>query len=130
MRRRGAPETDITPLLDVMFILIIFFVITTSFTRTRGEISVELPGGHGAPVKGELSIINVAKDGGLWLDGRAVTSADIVEMARAERSGDKRLVIAGDRNAPYGAVAELLELMRSSGIENATLALDGTGRGE
>ncbi|MCL1940648.1 MAG: biopolymer transporter ExbD [Synergistaceae bacterium] len=122
-RRRNSPEVDITPLLDMMFMLIIFFVITTSFSR--GEISVSLPGGRGARMEGEITVLNVAPDGKLSIDDMEIISPDLADIAlRAERSG-RKFVIAGDKTAPYGLIANILELLRTEGISTATLAIEG-----
>ena len=121
--RRNSPEIDITPLLDVMFMLIIFFVITTSFAR--GEITVNLPGGQGNRIEGEIAVLNVERDGKLIINGIEVASADLVNFAiQSEKSG-RRFVIAGDRTVPYGVITSILELLRAEGVSAATLAIEG-----
>jgi len=122
-RRRNSPEIDITPLLDVMFMLIIFFVITTSFAR--GEITVSLPGGQGNRIEGEITILNVERDGRLVINGTEVASADLVNAALQSEQSGRRFVIAGDRTVPYGVIASILELLRAAGVSTATLAIEG-----
>ena len=122
-RRRNSPEVDITPLLDMMFMLIIFFVITTSFSR--GEISVNLPGGKGNRMEGEITVLNVAADGKLFINGAEVLSADLASIAQESEGSGRKFVIAGDEYVPYGAVANILELLRVNGISTATLAIEG-----
>jgi biopolymer transport protein ExbD len=121
--RRNSPDVDITPLLDVMFMLIIFFVITTSFSR--GEISVNLPGGQGNRMEGEITILNVAPDGKLFINGAEVASADLAEIALKSEQSGRKFVIAGDVTVPYGVIANILELLRLQGISTATLAIEG-----
>lgn len=122
MKRKNAPDVDITPLLDMMFILIIFFVITTSFLK--GEVSVDLPSGHGARMEGEVAILNVAPDGELSLDGTTVASADLPLLAKKAESMGRKFVIAGDKEARYGVIAEILGLLRREGLPTATLAIE------
>ena len=121
--RRNSPEIDITPLLDVMFMLIIFFVITTSFAR--GEITVNLPGGQGNRIEGEITVLNVESDGKLIINGMEVASADLVNAALESEQSGRRFVIAGDKTVPYGVIANILELLRSEGVSTATLAIEG-----
>ena len=122
-KRRNSPEVDITPLIDMMFMLIIFFVITTSFSR--GEISVNLPGGKGNSMEGEITVLNVGADGKLTIDGMEVLSPDLASIAvKSEQSG-RKFVIAGDKAAPYGAIADILELLRIEGVSTSTLAIEG-----
>ncbi|MCL1875928.1 MAG: biopolymer transporter ExbD [Synergistaceae bacterium] len=121
--RPHSTDVDITPLLDVMFMLIIFFVITTSFSR--GEISVNLPGGQGNRMEGEITVLNVAVDGKLFINGMEVVSADLADIAQESEKSGRKFVIAGDEAAPYGVIANILELLRAKGISTATLAIEG-----
>ena len=122
-KRRASPEVDITPLMDVMFMLIIFFILTTSFAR--GEIMVNLPGGRGDRMEGEITVLNVAYDGKLLIDGIEVLSSDLAGIAFESEQSGRRFVIAGDRAVPYGIVANILELLRLEGVSAATLAIEG-----
>src|SRR6056297_1799342 len=67
MKRRNLPEIELTPLIDVLFILIIFFVLTTSFIRN--QVNVDLPGGTGSPVKGKPAVIAVTEEGRYMIKG-------------------------------------------------------------
>ena len=122
-RRRNSPEVDLTPLMDVMFMLIIFFVITASFSR--GEISVNLPEGKGSRMEGEITVLNVGTDGRLLINGVEVISSDLADIALQSEQSGRKFVIAGDKAAPYGVIANILELLRNKGISSATLAIEG-----
>lgn len=123
MRRRESPDVDITPLLDMMFMLIIFFVITTSFTR--GEISVDLPDGEGVKMEGEVAVLNISSQGGLLFQGLPVKSGDLPTLAKKAEAAGQKFVIAGDRDVNYGVVAEVLDILRRDGVSTATLAIEG-----
>jgi len=122
-KRRTSPEVDITPLMDVMFTLIIFFIITTSFIR--GEITVNLPDGQGSRMEVEVTVLIVEADGKLLIDGIEVTSSDLASIATQSEQYGRRFVIAGDKAVPYGIIANILELLRMEGISTATLAIEG-----
>lgn len=126
MRRRSRKrlELDITPLIDVLFMLIIFFVLTASFVQ--GRVEVDLPRGEGMPKReGGALLVSVRADGTVLWGGAAVTSADVPALASQAAAESRDILLAGDRAAPYGAVAELLELLRRSGLESAGLVLQG-----
>ncbi len=126
MRRRSRKrlELDITPLIDVLFMLIIFFVLTASFVQ--GRVEVDLPRGEGMPKRGGGALlVSVRADGTVLWGGAAVTSADVPALASQAAAESRDILLAGDRAAPYGAVAELLELLRRSGLESAGLVLQG-----
>ena len=122
-KRRASPDVDITPLMDVMFMLIIFFIVTASFSR--GEISVTLPGGQGDKMEGEITVLNVEANGRLLIDGKEVRSSDLAGIAIISEQSGRKFVIAGDKTAPYGAIANILELLRIEGVSTATLAIEG-----
>lgn len=131
MRRRRRGRTglniDITPLIDVLFMLIIFFVLTTAFVQ--GSIVIELPGGDPPPPDTRRSPIVVTVTAGseiLWAGEPISRDAVPARVADAlARSED--ILVAGDRKAPYGDVAELLEELRGLGVADVGLLFESDG---
>ena len=123
-RPRRKVDLDITPLIDVLFMLIIFFVLTTSFVQ--GKVEVDLPQGEGTPPReGRTLLVSVRADGTVLWDGVPAASVDVPVLAAHAVAESRDVLLAGDRAAPYGAVAELLELLRREGLDSAGLALRG-----
>ena len=119
--RRGA-DIDITPLIDMMFMLIIFFVLTTSFIQ--GGLDVDLPDGRApASESKDVSLITVKKNGHIDWDGKAVTLAEVPEAAKQSKA--KNVMVAGDKEVPYGDMAHLLSILRENGVPSASLMLSG-----
>ena len=124
IRSRRKVDLDITPLIDVLFMLIIFFVLTTSFVQ--GKVEVDLPQGEGTPPReGRTLLVSVRADGTILWDGVPAASVDVPVLAARAMAESRDVLLAGDRTAPYGAVAELLELLRGEGVDSASLALQG-----
>lgn len=125
MARRGrnkSADIDITPLIDVLFMLIIFFVLTASFVQ--GNLKVDLPAGEGAPTDTRGAVIlTIASAGRFMWDGREVTKDELPHLA-AQLNG-RKLLVAGDKEVPYGSVAKVLSLLRASGVPSAGLMLAG-----
>ena len=123
-RNRRHAEIDITPLIDVLFMLIIFFVLTASFVQ--GKLDVQLPSGEGssADTQGAV-IVTVAADRKIFWDGREVTRVELKKLA-AESKG-REMLVAGDEQVPYGDIAGLLSLLRKEGVTSAGLMLSGEG---
>ena len=123
-RNRRHAEIDITPLIDVLFMLIIFFVLTASFVQ--GKLDVQLPSGEGssADTQGAV-IVTVAADRKIFWDGREVTRVELKKLA-AESKG-REMLVAGDEKVPYGDIAGLLSLLRKGGVTSAGLMLSGEG---
>jgi biopolymer transport protein ExbD len=120
--KRGV-DVDITSLIDVLFMLIIFFVLTASFLQ--GTIEIDLPDGDAPRVSERAPLVVTVTDSEILWAGRAI-SRDALPMlvARAIAESDD-ILIAGERSAPYGDVAELLDEMRGLGVESVGLAFDG-----
>lgn len=124
-RRRRVASSDMTPMIDVLFMLIIFFVLTTTFAR--GAISVALPRGGAAPAGGEPVVVTVTADGAIFWGGDAIASSDVEARASAARESGDDIVIAADSDASFGTVADLIESLRRAGVENVGIAYSQGG---
>ena len=121
MRRRKSrrfADIDITPLIDVLFMLIIFFVLTATFIQ--GKLDIDLPSGKGETpdVKSTLTL-TVERSGTIFWEGVRISEGELPELARGARN--REILIAGDKNAPYGRIAEVLSILRKEGITSAGL---------
>ncbi len=122
-RRRNAPDVDLTPLIDVLFMLIIFFVLTAAFVS--GEVDVRLPEGQGGPVSDVPVVIAVHEDGALSWAGEVMETSLVIDAARQAYAEGQSILLAGDRSVAYGTVATLLDRLRRHGVEEVNLALGG-----
>jgi biopolymer transport protein TolR len=125
--RSRFPELDLTPLIDILFMLIIFFVLAASFDR--GAVTVELPRGGTAEVSETRPlVITVTKEGHFLLDDGATASPEeTLAAAAAAAAAGRPVSIAGDVAAPWGTVAELLDLLRSGGVTSVGLLFTERG---
>jgi biopolymer transport protein ExbD len=122
-RRRLQPDLDLTPLIDVLFMLILFFVLTASLLQ--GQIEVRLPAGHGTALGGRPAVIEILADGRFRYEGKSVSREEAVASSRQDVTAGRSLVVAADRSVPYGTVASFLETLRAAGVQDVGLALDG-----
>ncbi|MDR1510866.1 MAG: biopolymer transporter ExbD [Synergistaceae bacterium] len=115
-KKRNA-DPDITPLIDMLFMLIIFFMLTAVFVQ--GSIEIDLPQGGPPPVSGVKPIVvTVTEDSKILWAGGEVTRSELPGLVGAARAKSEDILIAGDRSALYGDVAELLDDLRGLGVEN------------
>ena len=131
MRRRRHSEEmsaeadiNITPLLDIVFIMLILFVVTTSFVKEAG-IEVNRPTAQTAERK-ELAniLIAIAPNGEIWIDRRVVDVRSVraaIERLRAENP-ESAVVIQGDREAQIGLLVQVMDQVRKAGISNVSIA--------
>ena len=132
-RRRHLEEDDginITPMLDVVFIMLIFFIVTTSFVKERG-LEVSRPSAvPPKEVKQDEGPIVVRIDGGSFiiLEGRILEPKAVaanLERARAERP-DSPLIVAANPEADTDALVTVLDAARLVGIESVSVATTET----
>lgn len=120
------PRIDITPLIDVVFLLLIFFMVTTTFQQET-RLKVDLPEAvSGAPsVRQERIVLEVSAEGGYRLQGEAVaTTRDALRAALAALgpAGDRPLVLQADGKAPHDAVVRAMDAARLSGFDKLSIA--------
>lgn len=131
MRRRRHSEEmsteadiNITPLLDIVFIMLIFFVVTTSFVKESG-IEVNRPTAQTAERKEHTSIlIAISPSGEIWIDRRVVDIRAVraaIERLRAENP-EGAVVIQGDREAQIGLLVQVMDQVRKAGVSNVSIA--------
>ena len=131
--RRHRIETDgsdsdinLTPMLDVVFIMLIFFVVTTSFVKESG-VEVNRPSAETAQQQEQANIlIAIRPNGEIWIDNRSVDVRAVranVERLRAEFP-EGQVVIQGDREAQIGLLVMVMDQVRLAGISDVAIAAD------
>lgn len=123
----AAPEEnsiDLTPMLDVVFIMLIFFIVTTSFVKEAG-IDVNRPSAATAQKKPKASIlIAINQTGDIWIDKRKVDVRSVranVEKLHAE-SPEGSVVIQADKSSNTGVLVQVMDQVRLGGVTNISIA--------
>lgn len=116
---------NLTPLIDVVFLLLIFFLTATTFQKEEVEMNLELPqAASGQPGdETHVVVINVARDGRILVDGREVTVEALRQKlkAAATRDKDQEVEIRGDRRTQFGVVAEVLDACRLAKLHSISI---------
>ena len=123
-RRKIQVRLDISALIDVVFLLLIFFAISTTFLDTSG-IPLELPESTGRAERDPEDLtIAVAADGRVEFRGRTVTVADLEPLLATalDETASRQVTIRADANALHGRVVELMDIARRAGADGLTVA--------
>lgn len=108
---------DLTPMLDVVFLLLIFFMLTSIFAKPM--LPVDLPRADSAnPVPEKEVAIVIRADGALFFDGEAMVLADLkaaMEARFAKGGGAKDVSLHADQGVPFGRVVEVMDLAKQAG---------------
>lgn len=117
---------EIVPLIDVVFLLLVFFIYAMlSMTVYRG-LRVALPRGAGVVEEIETIVITIREDDTLWIDATPVTLPEAVGAVAARvRTGEAPVLISGDREAGLGVSVELLAALRRAGVEQVSFQVAG-----
>jgi len=122
----SAANVNLTPLIDVVFILLIFFLVTASFTKEAG-IDVNRPTAQSAvrQERGNL-IIAIDKNGEIWIDNKHVDIRTIrahIEQLHAQNP-EGTVIILADKDARTGATVDVLDQVRLAGVSNVAIAAE------
>jgi biopolymer transport protein ExbD len=130
MRRRHAhsedTEINITPMLDVVFIMLIFFIVTTSFTKETGASIVRPNAGQAVALRHGTILIGVRPNDEIWMARREIELREVrqmVERARAENP-EGSVVIVADKGARIGTLTRIMDQVRLAGVTGVSIATE------
>lgn len=128
-QHRDEPEINLIPLIDVLLVILIFLMVTTTYQH-YAEIQVNLPVGQGDAVKQKPHAIEVgvATDGRMTVNGKKIAAGDVKGLAAALQGvpADSEVVINADGKATHQSVISVMEAARSAGLTRLTFATQAT----
>ena len=119
-------EIPMTSLIDVVFLLIIFFLVATNFIKKELDQEIRLPeseAGSKAGLKPEKLVINVRENGIIIVDGSVVTETELRNIVSdfVKNNPDKRAVVRGDSRVSYQSVMKVFGICKAQGIKQVDL---------
>ena len=121
-------EINVSPLIDMVFILLIFFIVTTVFVEETG-IDVDKPqAASAASLEKNSILLAVTSKGQVVYGGREIGVNGVRSLVkRLTQSDDLPVILQGDINAQYGVVVRVLNEAKLGGAKNVSLAADRSG---
>lgn len=120
------PTIGVAPLLDIVFLLLVFFMVTTSF-RTA-EIPLDLADAKSATATADprdVLLVEISESGTLHLDGEPLDADALASAFASEASdGGSHVVVRADQGTPHGRVVSVLDLARTHGLVDVAIAVD------
>ncbi len=120
------PHVDFVPMVDVLFNLLIFFLLATTMAQAEREMGVTLPyAANSAPISAaprEL-VVSVDAQGQISIAGRTVSSDELTRIVRAalDERRDQKVSVRGDRRAAYADIAAALDACKAAGVQDPYL---------
>jgi len=126
-RQQGLGATvELTPLIDMVFLLLIFFLVATTFKQQEREMQIALPVAQAAgPISATLRelIVNVEQSGTIIVGGRRIKVEDLRALIgeAVEVNPQQKVTVRGDRRTAYANVVRVLDICKASGIQEPYL---------
>ena len=122
VRKRRAPSIIIVSLVDVLTILLIFFVVSTTFKRDQPEVQINLPESKtatSAPAELEHAIVTVDQNDEIKLDGRALAVEELENAVRdLPPTRKSSLALQADKKSSFGTIIKVMDALKLAGIKN------------
>jgi biopolymer transport protein ExbD len=121
------PGIQLAPLVDVLLLLLIFFLMTWNAARSENELDVKVPKASTAKEKtapiGDV-VVNVKADGNVVVNRRTLAAAELQELLKnlAQLNPEQAVVIRGDEAGAYKNIINVLDICTSAGITNVAFA--------
>ena len=124
-------ELNMTPLIDCVFLLLIFFMVTTVFTSASG-LKIELPEAtNWQKIKETKLFLAVGEDGKMELNGKVVTKPSLASILMQEKNRTRAvtLIIKADQKSQHVHTLDIMEIAKNLGIETISLAVEQPAEG-
>ena len=120
-------EVNLTPMLDVVFIMLIFFIVTTSFVKESG-VEIERPESSAATQRPDAQVlVAISPEGAVWVDGSPVDAHRVGRQVADMLSDDGSVVIQADRESTTGLLIEVMDRLREAGVDQVAVAASRSG---
>ena len=116
---------DLSPLMDIVFLLLIFFLVTTTILPDAG-MDLELPESTTA-TQAEIAptVISVSEDGSVQLDGQSVSVEGLEQAVAALPEEDRRkITVRADARVDYGVIVRIIDALRNAGVDGLSLPMN------
>ena len=130
MTRRHAhtedTEINITPMLDIVFIMLIFFIVTTSFTKETGAVIAKPEAERAAALQNGTILIGIRPNDDIWMSKRQIELREVRQMVERAKSENPEgsVVIVADKGSRIGTVTQVMDQVRLAGVEGVAISAE------
>lgn len=130
-RKREKPQIVLTNLIDVILMLVFFFMISSSFAKDKRQIPIETPkASTSIKIDGDCLTIQLAKDGKISIMGKTIQIEELpARLTEFVSTGpEKPILLEADETLQYGTIVEVLDVIQTNGGTNIGLSTRRTNR--
>ena len=127
MKKKYQTRLEMTSLMDVMFLVLVFFIYCIFDMAVHKGLKVDLPNAAGVDEKGERIVITIKADDSIQLNGMEMRKEDVIMRVKDLNAVKMKLpvLISGDRKSSLGVGIELLSDLKAAGVERASFQVSG-----
>ncbi|MGA3170495.1 MAG: biopolymer transporter ExbD [Chthoniobacteraceae bacterium] len=128
-RKRRVPTVIIVSLIDILAMLLIFVIVTTTFKRDQPAVVINLPDSKtatAAPAETDRAVLSIAGDQRLFLDGKPVQLSNLKQalLDMLSAAPNRSLALNADKAAPFGMVVSVLDVLKEANVKNVPAFTD------
>lgn len=128
---KGDASFNLTPLIDVVFQLLIFFMLTATFSNIESSVKVNLPIGDFAATGTEATkniIVTITEDNTVYFNGKIINPIRITESiaAQLKKAPGNIVILEADKNVLHGEVIHIMDLLKKGGADKIAIATQPT----
>lgn len=127
--KRESLTIDLTSMVDVVFLLVIFFMVSTTFITLESGLPVDLPQAQSPQSTiSDLPTVTITKDQLIYISGVQVSEAELVNDLRTvlNQTGLSVVVLRADRDVPHGTTVKIMDLIKQAGAQRIAIATGGS----
>jgi biopolymer transport protein TolR len=125
-RGQMVSQINVTPLVDVMLVLLVIFMVTAPIIQQGVAISLPKVKAEALPGKEEQFVVSITRGSEIYLNDTKMSPADLTDKLRAisQERPDRQVFIRADDQVPYGEVIRTMAAIKSAGIENVGMVTE------
>jgi TolR protein len=129
-RFHAISDINVTPMVDVMLVLLIIFMVTAPILNAGVKINLPQGSANAPKLPQEPAVVTIAKDGQIFVGKDEVTRDKLANAVKAKLEGDlaRPVHVRGDKDIPYGEIVSIMDLLSQNGIVKIALVSDSHSR--
>ncbi len=129
-RQMEKPDIIIIPMIDIMFFLLVFFMLSTLYMVNLKTVDINMPQAAHAETQLKVTyVVTMKNDGSLWLEDKPVAETELLNKVADQQKKNPQfaVVVRADQKLDYGMVIGLLDKIKGAGVAKVGLAADSAG---
>lgn len=121
------PQPMLSPMIDMIFLLLVFFIVSTMYMTELKTVPVKLPeAAHTENISKSNFVVSVKQDGTIFLQDEEIALDDLVSRAKMQKDNDPNfaVILRGDAGTEYGNIMKIMDKLKGVGVSRFGLAAD------